>query len=54
VSSARFSDVTETGIAVLVAGPPVATAERLEREADLRLDALRALREAGVPRAGSG
>jgi small-conductance mechanosensitive channel len=54
VSSARVSDVTETGIAVLVAGPPVATAERLEREADLRLDALRALREAGVPRAGSG
>jgi small conductance mechanosensitive channel len=54
VRSARISDVTETGTAVLIAGPPVATAERLEREADLRLDALRALREAGVPRAGSG
>jgi small conductance mechanosensitive channel len=52
--SARISDVTETGVAVLVAGPPVATSERLEREAALRADALRALREAGVPRAGSG
>jgi small conductance mechanosensitive channel len=52
--SARISDVTETGIAVLVAGPPVATSERLEREAGLRAAALRALREAGVPRAGSG
>jgi small conductance mechanosensitive channel len=52
--SARISDVTETGIAVRVAGPPVATSERLEREAELRGAALRALREAGVPRAGTG
>jgi small conductance mechanosensitive channel len=51
---ARIADVTESGIAVLVAGPPVATSDRLAREADLRADALRALREAGIPRAGSG
>jgi small conductance mechanosensitive channel len=51
---ARISDVTETGIAVLVAGPPVATAERLRREAALRAAALRGLREAGIPRAGNG
>ena len=36
------------GVAVLVAGPPVAPLERLAREADLRAAALRALREAGV------
>jgi len=52
--SARISDVTETGVSVLVAGPPVATADRLEREAALRADALRALREAGIARAGTG
>ena len=51
---ARIADVTETGIAVLVAGPPVATSDRLAREAALRADALRALREAGIARAGSG
>jgi small conductance mechanosensitive channel len=51
---ARIADVTETGIAVLVAGPPVATSDRLAREAALRAEALRALREAGIPRAGSG
>jgi small-conductance mechanosensitive channel len=50
----RISDVTETGIAVLVAGPPVPTAERIAREATLRAAALRALREAGIARAGSG
>jgi len=54
VDDARIADVTETGIAVLVAGPPVATADRLQREAELRAHALRALRETGVPRAGSG
>jgi small conductance mechanosensitive channel len=53
-TGARIADVTETGIAVLVAGPPVATSNRLEREAALRAEALRALREAGIPRAGSG
>jgi small conductance mechanosensitive channel len=51
---ARIADVTETGVAVLVAGPPVATSERLAREAALRAEALRALREAGIARAGSG
>jgi small conductance mechanosensitive channel len=51
---ARIADVTESGIAVLVAGPTVATADRLAREAGLRAQALRALREAGIPRAGSG
>jgi small-conductance mechanosensitive channel len=51
---ARITDVTETGVCVLVAGPPVATADRIEREARLRAAALRALREAGIPRAGSG
>ena len=50
----RISDVTETAVAVLVAGPPVATGERIAREAALRADALRALREAGVSRAGTG
>jgi small conductance mechanosensitive channel len=54
VDDARIADVTETGIAVLVAGPPVATADRLRREAELRAHALRALRQTGVPRAGSG
>lgn len=51
---ARIADVTETGIAVLVAGPAVATSDRLAREALLRAASLRALREAGIPRAGSG
>src|SRR3954454_8873185 len=50
----RIADVTETGVAVLVAGPPVATSDRLAREAALRAEALRALREAGIARAGSG
>jgi small conductance mechanosensitive channel len=54
VRDARVSDITETAVAVRVAGPPVATSERLAREADLRAAALRALREAGVRRAGSG
>ena len=54
VRDAHVADITETGVAVLVAGPPVAPAERLAREADLRAAALRALREAGVRRAGSG
>src|SRR6185437_11548350 len=54
VRDARIADVTETGISVLVAGPPVATADRIRREAELRAHALRVLREAGVQRAGSG
>ena len=52
--SAGIADVTEAGVSVLVAGPPVATSERLEREAALRAEALRALREAGIARAGTG
>jgi small conductance mechanosensitive channel len=52
--SARIADVTENGVSVLVAGPPVATSERLAREAALRAEALRALREAGIARAGTG
>jgi small conductance mechanosensitive channel len=54
VTAARIADVTETGIQVLVAGPPVAPTDRLAREAELRARTLGALREAGIPRAGSG
>jgi small conductance mechanosensitive channel len=54
VRDARVSDVTETAVALLVAGPPVPPSERLAREADLRAAALRALREAGVRRTASG
>jgi small conductance mechanosensitive channel len=50
----RIADVTETGVAVLVAGPPVAPSDRIAREAALRAAALRALREAGIARAGNG
>jgi hypothetical protein len=39
---------------VLVAGPPVAPSDRLAREAALRRDALAALRDAGIVRAGGG
>ena len=54
VRLARISEITETGVAVLGAGPPVATSDRIAREAELRADALRALREAGVARARTG
>ena len=54
VRDARLADVTETALQVLVAGRPVAPPDRLAREADLRAATLRALREAGIPRAGSG
>jgi small conductance mechanosensitive channel len=54
VADARVADVTETGVQLLVAGPPVAPSDRLAREADLRARTLGALREAGIPRAGSG
>jgi small conductance mechanosensitive channel len=50
----RIADVTETGVSVLVAGPPVAPSERLAREAALRAAALRALRESGIQRTGNG
>jgi small conductance mechanosensitive channel len=45
--SARIAEVTDTGIRLQVAGPPVAPQERIEREGQLRAAALRALREAG-------
>ncbi|MEN3279194.1 MAG: small conductance mechanosensitive channel [Solirubrobacteraceae bacterium] len=45
--SARIADVTDTGICLQVAGPPVAPEQRIEREGTLRAAALRALREAG-------
>jgi small-conductance mechanosensitive channel len=45
--SARIAEVTDTGIRIQVAGPPVAPAERIAREAELRAQTLRALREAG-------
>jgi small conductance mechanosensitive channel len=45
--SARIAEVTDTGIRLLVAGPPVAPQERIEREGQLRAAVLRALREAG-------
>jgi small conductance mechanosensitive channel len=45
--SARVAEVTDTGIRLQVAGPPVAPQERIEREGQLRAEALRALREAG-------
>jgi small conductance mechanosensitive channel len=44
---ARIAEVTDAGIRLLVAGPPVAPGERIEREGRLRAAALRALREAG-------
>jgi small-conductance mechanosensitive channel len=47
VTEARIADVTDTGIRLLVSGPPVPPSERLAREAELRALALRALREAG-------
>jgi small conductance mechanosensitive channel len=45
--AARIAEVTDTGIRLQVAGPPVAPGERIEREGELRAAALRALREAG-------
>jgi small-conductance mechanosensitive channel len=47
VTSVRIADVTDAGIRVQVAGPPVPPSERLEREGALRGATLRALREAG-------
>lgn len=47
VRDARIAEITAEGLRILVSGPPVAPSERLAREAALRADALRALREAG-------
>jgi hypothetical protein len=47
VTSARVAEVTDTGIRIQVAGPPVAPSERIAREGELRVVALHALREAG-------
>jgi small conductance mechanosensitive channel len=52
--SVLVAEVTEAGVRVLVAGPPVAPSDRLAREAALRRDALAALRDAGIVRAGGG
>jgi small-conductance mechanosensitive channel len=43
----RIAEVTDTGIRLQVAGPPVPPQQRLAREAELRAGTLRALREAG-------
>jgi small-conductance mechanosensitive channel len=43
----RVAEVTDSGIRIQVAGPPVAPSERLALEAALRARGLRALREAG-------
>jgi small-conductance mechanosensitive channel len=45
--AARIAEVTDVGIRVQVAGPPVAPSERLTREGELRAQVLRALRQAG-------
>ena len=45
--SARIAEVTDTGIRIQVGGPPVAPADRIAREGELRAQTLRALREAG-------
>jgi small conductance mechanosensitive channel len=45
--AARIAEVTDAGLRLQVAGPPVAPAERIAREGELRADVLRALREAG-------
>ncbi len=52
--SATIAEITETAIRVLVAGPPVAPAERLVREGELRRAALATLGAEGIPRAGTG
>ena len=49
----RIAEVTDSATRVVVAGPAVAPPDRHAGEAALRADALRALREAGIPRAGS-
>jgi small-conductance mechanosensitive channel len=47
VTSARIAEVTDVGMRIQVAGPPVAPPERIAREGELRVVALHALREAG-------
>ena len=49
----RVAEVTDSGTRLVVAGPAVAPPDRHAREAALRAEALRALREGGIPRAGS-
>jgi small conductance mechanosensitive channel len=44
---ARIAEVTDAGLRLQVAGPPVSPAERIAREGELRAEVLRALREAG-------
>ncbi len=52
VVRATVDDTAPEGVRLRVAGPPVAPGERPAVEAALRTEALRALREAGIPRAG--
>jgi hypothetical protein len=47
VKGARIAEITSEGVRISVAGPPVAPSQRLAREADLRAEALLALRQAG-------
>ena len=53
VEVARIAEATAQGVRVVVAGPAVPPRDRIRPEAELRAEALRAIREAGVPRAGS-
>jgi hypothetical protein len=45
---ARVAESTHEGLRILVMGAPGPPSERLAQEAELRLTALRALREAGL------
>jgi small-conductance mechanosensitive channel len=54
ITSARIAEISENGVRVSLSGTPAAPAEQPAREAQMRAEALRALREAGVPRAGAG
>jgi small conductance mechanosensitive channel len=47
-AKASITEVAAEGVQVSVSAPPVRVGERVEREAELRSSALRALREAGL------
>lgn len=53
VKSGLIARAVPEGIQLRLTGEPVAPAERGEAEAQLRADALRTLRESGIPLAGS-
>lgn len=50
----RIAETTETGVRIVVSGPPVAPSQRLAGEGALRAEALHALRTAGVRRSDAG